>query len=140
MDRFEEFKEDIVGKLNTYKCNRIYTSTALLHTSKNDTERVKELSEKLVEYQHHVWFTDRQYNNFLNEKDKIAEMLNGFYNDVYCWRSFIYHDIYAYHYNFGDCMAYKVEDKTFPTLEEAMEYSKSLGVREDWKNKVYMYL
>lgn len=140
MNRFEQFEEDIVSKLNTYKCNWIYARTSLLHTNKDDKERIKELSEKLVEYQHHVWFVNRQYNNFLNEKEKIEKMLNGFYGDLDCWRSFIYHDIYAYQYNFGGCMAYKVEDKTFPTLEDAMEYSKSLGVREDWKEKVYMYL
>lgn len=140
MDRFSEIYQEILNNFNTCNTQCLNMRNLLLHTASKDEKRLEELSSQLIEYEERWYTAQRLYERFDDEREKIGKMLDGFYFEPYCCRSFVYPYIYSYFCSEGISRIWVVEGKTFYDPDMAMDYAKSLGVRKDWKNKVYQYL
>lgn len=136
MDRFIELQKDIENKYDNYQKVFAQIKKELKNTQFESIEKIYNLSEKLKKYASDLSILRGQYKRFLSEDDNIYEMLNGYHRDEDVWNSFIYFPIVYYE----QAKKYVVEDKYFDTLKEAMDYSMSFGIREDWKKNAYMYL
>ena len=140
MDRFSEIYKEILNNLNTCNTQWVNVRNLLYHTDSKDKKRLEELSSQLIEYEECFYSAKRLYERFEDERDKIGKMLDGFYFEPYCCRSFVYPDIYSYFCIEGINRTWIVEGKYFYDPDMAIDYAKSFGVRKDWKDKVYQYL
>lgn len=137
MSKYEELKEKALCRVLGYRQKLEVIKKQINETNCEDSDRLFELSDDFRAYLYDLQEAEAKYTTLINEEQKISQMLEGFYDDGVI-RSFIYTDIYktgSFEY-----YRYRVKYSYFKTLEEAKEYSISLGENKDWLENAYVYL
>lgn len=105
-----------------------------------NTEKWYAIAQRLQECLNtFVYAKKKEIRLNINEQE-IREKLEGFHsNNGYIYDSYVYRTIFKDSYI---CIepVYHVGNKNFKTLEEAKEYSISLGEDKNWLKNAYNYL
>lgn len=137
MGKYKKLRDETLRRLLEYRQKLELIKKEINETSFIDLNRLYELSEDLSECIYDLSEADMVSRLLIEEDKKIMTMLNGFYDVGLCYKSFLYKPIEKI---CGKEYKYCVEDKYFRTLQEAKEYSISLGERDDWLDYAYNYL
>ena len=139
MDKLEELKNMIYLKMTD--CEKLIKEihTEIVNTNPEDIDKLRELADELQDRCDDFQWIRRKSIKLELEAKKFTEMFNGFYDVGNSLKSFVYQSILKYDYH-GDIVYYRVGDKIFDTIEEAKEYSISLGKREDCVESAYDYI
>ena len=139
MDKYEELKNYIL--MQKSDCEKLIKEihTEIVNTNPEDIDKLRELADELQDRCDDFQWIRRRNIRLESEAKKFTEMFNGFYDVGNSLKSFVYQSILKYDYH-GDIVHYRVGDKFFDTIEEAKEYSISLGKREDCVECAYSHL
>lgn len=137
-------KQSVYSKaIEEYVKAQIETNASLIKDTKNliasaqNLDDLQKYGECLKDYANKQQIAERALKYF-RESEIAQQCANGFYTNrcyTYC-TSYIYESVIdktKYH-------DYKVGDKEFSTIKEAKEYSKSLGVKPNFKELAFQCL
>ena len=138
MDKYEMLKNENTKRLKDWKnkLENVREDFAYIN-SKESLEKWYNLSDRLQECLSGVAVEGRIKKRLAKDEKIIREMLDGFYDDGCMLDSFIYAPI-----NLRPDEDYPAQCgyKFFDTIEEAKEYSISLGEEKDWLANAYNYI
>ena len=140
MDRYEELKDYILTHKADCEKNIKSLQEAVAKATFNDIERIDYLyllADSLKAYCRRLKSIECRYTTFMLEEDKLRKMLNGFYEEDHSLDSFVYASITL---RPGEDYPAQCGYKFFDTIEEAKEYSISLGEEKDWLANAYNYI
>ena len=138
MDKYEMLKNENTKRLKDWKnkLENVREDFAYIN-SKESLEKWYNLSDRLQECLSGLAVEGRIKKRLAKDEKIIREMLDGFYDDGCMLDSFIYAPI-----NLRPDEDYPAQCgyKFFDTIEEAKEYSISLGEEKDWLANAYNYI
>ena len=140
MDKYEELKDYILMRKTDCEKNIKSIQEAITKATFDNREKIDYLyllAESLRELCRRLTLIEGKYKKFMLEEDRIRKMLDGFCEEYHSLNSFIYAPIEL---RPGEDYPAKIGYKFFDTIEEAKEYSISLGEREDWLYHAYAWL
>ena len=141
MDRYENLKNYVSSKVLEYQNKfEIAKKDFELIGYNENTEKWYAIAQRLQECLNIFVYTKKKEIRLNINEQEIREKLEGFHsNDGHIYTSFVYHTIFKDSYICTEPV-YRVRNKYFNTLEEAKEYSMSLGESENWLESAYAYL
>ena len=140
MEKYEELTDYILNRKSDCEKNIKSLQEAIAKATFDNKEKIDylyELADTLACYCRRLTLIESKYKKFMLKEEIIRKMLDGFCEEGHSLNSFIYAPVDL---RPGEDYPAKVGYKFFDTIEEAKEYSISLGEREDWKCHAYAWL
>ena len=138
MDKYEMLKDENSRRLKDWKnkLEKVREDFAYI-SCKESLEKWYDLSDRLQECLSGLAIEGRIKKRLAKDEKIIREMLDGFHDDGCMLDSFIYAPIQLRpQEDYPAQCGYKF----FETIEEAKEYSISLGEEKDWLANAYNYI
>ena len=137
MSKYEELKDYAVNIQYVYQHEFEDLKNELASTSTEDIGRLREIVTQLNYCITDLGQANRTSKALVDKEEEVRIKLNGFYAKGDMLVSFVYQNIYKTpdgRYRIGKGSKY------FNSKKEAINYSISLGEREDWLHYAYTFL
>ena len=134
MSKYEELKDYAVKIQHEYQSEFEDLKNELASTSTEDTVRLREIVNQLKYCVDDLGVANRVSRYLVDKEKEIRIKLNGFYDEGNRIVSLVYQNVYKEINN-----RYRVgkNSKYFKSKKGAINYSISLGEREDWLHYAY---
>lgn len=139
MSKYEELKDYVTKIQSEYQSEFEDLKNELIRTSPEDIGRLYEIVKQLNFCLNDLNVANRTSRALVEKEEEVRIKLNGFYDKGDRLMSFVYENVYKaknagrYKYHTANC-------RYFTTKKEAINYSISLGERENWLDYAYNFL
>lgn len=139
MEKYEQLKDYVSNKKLKYRNEFETIKREIAIISDDDLDAWRSIATRLQDCISNLSYAKRREIRLQADEQEVRAMLEGFYDNGDIFRSWVYHAIFK---DSSICRepVYSVGDKYFKTLEEAKEYSISLGTIDNWLENAYTYL